>query len=271
MKNRKYRIRTIIALFMGLSILFSYKSSVSANEPQEIANTYEATAIESVEIANADDISYETDIKAAQNINDLDLESIGEKANISISESCNGFINYSFINKTPSKTITYRSGDVDETYSVISMAVRSDTTAGTDESMDNGDIALWGRMEYIKRTINSEEYCKMTAVETKAYDFRETGVHDLEAHPLCWGQQGDGGNYTLGIDMEEGNPLIIASPNENTLYRKSNLGFQYFYSTYYWGILKCDFFVKYKHGNSEYIVSVTTQYGEVFEPGGGEH
>ena len=104
------------------------------------------TAIESVEIANADDISYETNIKAAQNINDLDLESIGEKVNISISENSNGFINYLFINKTPSKTTTYRSGDNDEIYSVISMAVRSDTTAGVDESMDNGDIALWGRI-----------------------------------------------------------------------------------------------------------------------------
>ena len=267
-RKRKYRLRAVMALLMALSILFSFKNSVFANEPQEI----DAKSVESIEIANADDISYENDLKEAKNITDLDLESIGGKANISISENRNGFINYSFISKTPLKITTYRSGDIDETYSVISMAVRSDTTAGADESIDNGDRALWGRMEFIKRIINNgEEYCKMTAVETKAYNFRETGVHDLSAHPLCWGQQGDGGNYTLGIANEEGNPLIIASPKENTVYRKSNLGFQYFYSTYYWGILKCDFLVKYKHGNSEYVVSVTTQYGNVWEPGGGEH
>lgn len=249
-RKRKYRLRAVMALLMALSILFSFKNSVFANEPQEI----DAKSVESIEIANADDISYENDLKEAKNITDLDLESIGGKVNISISENRNGFINYSFISKTPLKITTYRSGDIDETYSVISMAVRSDTTAGADESIDNG-----------------EEYCKMTAVETKAYNFRETGVHDLSAHPLCWGQQGDGGNYTLGIANEEGNPLIIASPKENTVYRKSNLEFQYFYSTYYWGILKCDFLVKYKHGNSEYVVSVTTQYGNVWEPGGGEH
>lgn len=141
-RKRKYRLRAVMALLMALSILFSFKNSVFANEPQEI----DAKSVESIEIANADDISYETNIKAAQNINDLDLESIGEKVNISISENSNGFINYLFINKTPSKTTTYRSGDIDEIYSVISMAVRSDTTAGVDESMDNGDIALWGRI-----------------------------------------------------------------------------------------------------------------------------
>lgn len=203
-RKRKYRLRAVMALLMALSILFSFKNSVFANEPQEI----DAKSVESIEIANADDISYENDLKEAKNITDLDLESIGGKVNISISENRNGFINYSFISKTPLKITTYRSGDIDETYSVISMAVRSDTTAGADESIDNGDIALWGRMEFIKRIINNgEEYCKMTAVETKAYNFRETGVHDLSAHPLCWGQQGDGGNYTLGIANEEGNPF----------------------------------------------------------------
>ena len=61
-----------MALLMALSILFSFKNSVFANEPQEI----DAKSVESIEIANADDISYENDLKEAKNITDLDLESI---------------------------------------------------------------------------------------------------------------------------------------------------------------------------------------------------
>ena len=71
-RKRKYRLRAVMALLMALSILFSFKNSVFANEPQEI----DAKSVESIEIANADDISYENDLKEAKNITDLDLESI---------------------------------------------------------------------------------------------------------------------------------------------------------------------------------------------------
>lgn len=227
------------------------------------------TQIMSVQTASADQIAYEEEIETASNIEDINLTEVEENATINVSETQPGFTNYIITGKNPQKTVFYKSGVQEKTYSVIGIAVRnSNTSSGVDETMDNGDIALYGRIELIKiyqadDTGQFYDYSKLVAIESKAYNFRETGVHDLLGYPMCWGEQANSDALVVDAGVEDfSSPkLNIPHPSEGTVYRNSNLGFQYYYRTSYWGVTKCDFMVSYKHGNSEYMVTLTVQYG----------
>ena len=261
MKKRKNKI--ISAILLSLCTTLIGGNVALAQDSQNVAK--EVTSVIKTDVNK---FSYEQDIATATNIEEIDIESAKQNAVVTVSEEQPGFTNYVFESKEPLDITQYRSGETEEAYSITTIAVKSSASSGTDEVMDNGDIALYGRIEYVKAyeaddTAKANEFAKLTKVQTKAYNFRESGVHNLKAYPMCWGEQANSNCVVLKVGQESfSNPKInVASPSEGTLYSNSNLGFQYYYRTAFWGVLKADFMVNYRHGNSVYMVSATAQYG----------